>query len=88
MSTLPELLVVVRLGSMPDITRARLESLGFVVVQVNDPADVRLLRPSGEIEAGPLLRCALAALAGGSFAGEQRENFVRLLAATMKENKP
>jgi hypothetical protein len=86
MSTPGDLLVVVRAGSMHLQTITKLEALGFVVVQVSDPADVRLLRPSGEIEAGPLLRCALAALASGQFASEQRETFTKLVAEAMKES--
>jgi hypothetical protein len=81
MSAPGDLLVVVRHGTVSESDRAKLEGVGLLVIEVDNPADVRLLRPSAEIESGPLLRCALAALSSGNFASEQRETFAKLVAA-------
>jgi nucleoside-diphosphate-sugar epimerase len=75
--------------SLSDRDRAALRRAGVVVIEHENPDELRLLRPSADVDASDMLRCALTALAHGPThrnVGDAREQFVRLLAAVVAGN--
>jgi hypothetical protein len=57
-----------------------LHDAGVIVVEVDDPSAVKLVRPVAEIEGGEILRAAARAIAtAGTLAGTAREIFAKEL---------
>lgn len=78
----------VKPGSISEKDRATLRRVGVVVIECDSPADLRLLRPQNELDAGDMLHCALQALVSGKDfdnASAQRQKFTRLIAALVAE---
>lgn len=67
----------VKPGSVSDADKAALRAAGVLVIEHDSPNDLRLLRPSSDLQGLPLLRAAVKALkSGNSFgAAEQRQAF-------------
>jgi hypothetical protein len=85
-------LLIVRPGSLTKADKLLARKIGIVTIEHDNPAELRLLRPSAEVDGSDMLRCAMKALASvnGTSASTQRENFTRLIAAALdaQERKP
>lgn len=76
----------VRPQTISEKDRAALRRVGVVVIEHENPEELRMLRPSSDVDASDMLRCALEALATGErsrYIGDAREQFVKLLAAVV-----
>lgn len=75
------LLLPVKPGSISDSNKEALCQAGVIVVEHENPSELRLLRPSSEVDSSAMLRCAMAALLSeaGTSACSQRERFTVLL---------
>lgn len=82
------IILPVRPGSLSAKDKAALRRAGVIVIEHEQPDELRLLRPRSEVDAGQMLNCALQALVkkGGyrSDGSDQREAFTQLLAAVVK----
>lgn len=56
-------LLPVRPGTISDEDRALLRDFGVIVIEHENPEELRLIQPGVEIDAGTMLTSALAALA-------------------------
>lgn len=66
--------------------KAALRKAGVIVIEHENPEELRLLRPSSDVSSSDMLRCALEALADGSstrYVRDAREQFVILLSAVV-----
>lgn len=84
------LLLPVKPGSLSRADMRKLSAAGIIVVQHECPGDLRLIKPSLEISAGDILRCALKALVSSADYGarEQRFAFLKMLSESMESRKP
>lgn len=87
----------VTLGAISKSDRAILHKAGVIVIECDNPREIRLIRAHAEIDSSTLLTCALKALMhhesgyGGSSGAQQREAFTRLVSTAIAgwpENKP
>lgn len=73
----------VKPGSLSEQAIEKLEAIGITVIEHEEPSQIRLIRPSVDVEAGTLLKCAMQALmkAGGqnNYGSEQRREFAKLV---------
>lgn len=82
-------------GAISAEDRTALREAGVVVVELDNPADFRMVRAQPELNAGDILTAALAGLSpesdgASSSASRNRSEFVRLLAraALLRNNVP
>lgn len=85
MIRLEPLLLPVKPGSLNTKDKAELRKTGVLVIEHDNPAELRLLKPHAELDANDMLRCAMKALCSntGVSAQQQRECFTNLLAAAI-----
>jgi hypothetical protein len=79
-------LLPVKPGTLNAKDKATLRKAGVIVIEHDNPSELRLLRPSSELDGGDLLRAALTALMKrtGTCGNDQREAFaVAVHAAVM-----
>jgi len=76
----------VRPGTLSAKDKRALSAAGVVVVEHENPAEVRLLRPAADLDSSAMLLCAMRALSKleGASAKEQRELFSRLVLAELE----
>lgn len=78
----------VRPGTLNEKDKARLRRAGIVVIEHDNPAELRLLRIGlPEVDAGDMLFCAIEALTGTSGMSDARFSFVKALAASMQARR-
>ena len=80
----------VKPGTLNEQDRATLREVGVVVIECENPREIRLLRPACELDSSALVRAALKALSPISDdkykdATKNREVFCRLLAESLDE---
>lgn len=76
-------------GSISDRSVRALRDAGVVVVQADDPALCRFMRPGAELDAQDMLWGALKALQASNYTGgqEQRQEFTRIMFALANERR-
>ena len=79
------MLLPVRPGTLSRADKRALRAAGITVVEHDAPSELRLLRPSADIEGGALLACAMRALSEGDTAINQRALFTKLMAKALQE---
>lgn len=67
----------VRPGTISESDKISLREAGVIVIEHEDPASIRIIRPGADIEAGEMLCAAMKALKSqkGTTADKQREIF-------------
>jgi hypothetical protein len=55
-------ILVLRPGQLKAADRKALREIGVVVLEVDDPEDVRFMRPAAELTSSEMLACALRAI--------------------------
>lgn len=77
-------LLPVKPGTLTKQDKATIRKAGVIVVEHENPTELRLIKPSAEIGSSDLLRCAMQALAAdrgyGATGAAQRETFAKLVA--------
>lgn len=81
----PLLLVLSRDEPLSDDALDALREAGVIVLQVDDPAAVRLLRPETDVDAGDMLRCAMRAIRTSQVMDNPRIAFANELAALIEQ---
>lgn len=80
-------LLPVKPGSLTIEDKTILREVGVIVIEHENPHEIRLLRPSAEVAASDLLMCAMKALATSDADYNkgtlQRASFTKFLADTM-----
>lgn len=76
-------LLPIKPGTMTDADKTILREAGVIVVEHENPSELKLLRPGIEIESSTILVCAMKALAKSGQITDtgvlQRETFTKLL---------
>lgn len=82
------ILLPVKKGSVSANDVARLRKAGVLVFFHDNPSDIRLLRPSCEVDGGALLKCAMKALTDKhcAAASSQRELFAELVSQMLEQS--
>lgn len=68
-------------GSISEDSKAKLREFGVVVVEHENPSELRLLSPNTEVPAGVIMACAMEAMCGPSGDQAVRSAFTRALGA-------
>ena len=74
------MLLPVRPGTLSRADKRALRAAGITVIEHDAPSELRLIRPSADLDGGALLACALRALTEGDSAFSQRALFTKLVA--------
>lgn len=82
-------LLPVRPGTLTDKDKATLRKASVIVIEHENPNELRLLRPSGDLNGDDLLHCAMRALVvkTGVHGSDQREAFAHLVAAALDSKR-
>lgn len=77
------LILPVKPGSISKADKAKLSKAGVIVVEHDNPSELRLLRGHSELDSNDLLSCAMKALTADEYGTMQRDTFTRLVAAAI-----
>lgn len=87
MATEPSLLIV-KPGTLSIADRELLVRASIVVVEAEDPASVRFLKPNAEVSGSDMLMAALAALRDCGSISDARQQFTVTVANLLEASKP
>lgn len=79
------LLLPVKPDTLNAKDKAALRNAGVIVIEHDNPSELRLLRPSAELDSSDLLRCAMQGLMNkdGMYGAGQREAFAKAVHAAV-----
>ncbi len=80
-------LLPVKPGSLSADDKAALRDAGVIVIEHENPQELRLLRPSADVDAGTMFACAMEALCGPSSDSAVRSAFTRALGAHVAKRR-
>lgn len=76
-------IMFVKPAAISNRDKVALRRAGVIVVEIDDPANAKLVCASAELDASAMLACAAKAIADNPFAGV-REEFARAICAAIK----
>lgn len=79
-------ILVTRPGTLDQKDKELLRESGVIVVEADNPDDVRFLRPEADLAHGDMLYAAMQAIACGTL-DNQKEKFANAMAAIVKANR-
>lgn len=79
--------LAVRPGAVNQKDRAALREAGIVVIEVDDPANVRFLTPSQSLESDDLLYAAMRGLNAPYASDSSKALFVKILGDILESNR-
>lgn len=81
-------LLPVKPGTLSPEDKNALRNAGIIVIEHENPAELKLMKPTAEIDGSEILRCAMKALISytGGIADGQRVEFTNQLAKAIISN--